>query len=101
VRAYGDRQGASKLFKRVQTWITTYSKLLLLDPADVNYVTDGIRQEDLNARKQFHNAFIKFFQETSLPYELLSGTFQERCRRIDEILNTLPESITPPGVVGI
>src|SRR5262249_30314293 len=64
VRAHGDRQGASMLLKRVQTWIPTYSKLLLLDPTDVDYVTDGIRQEDLQTRQHFHDAFIDFFEET-------------------------------------
>lgn len=99
VRACGDKLGANKLFERVQTWTSTYSKLLLLDPVGIDYVTDGIRQEDLDTRQQFHDAFIHFFQETSLPYELLNGTFQERCRRIDEILEAFQEEekIKLPG----
>ncbi len=99
VRASGDHQGASQLFERVRMWAATYTKLLLLDPAGVDYVTDGIRQEDLETRQQIHDAFIQFFQETSLPYELLKGAFQERCRRIDEILTAFhrEEKIKPPG----
>ncbi|WP_201375851.1 ATP-binding protein [Ktedonobacter robiniae] len=99
VRACGDKLGANKLFERVQTWSSTYSKLLLLDPVGVDYVIDGIRQEDLDTRQQFHDAFIHFFEETSLPYELLNGTFQERCRRIDEILKAFQEEekIKLPG----
>lgn len=87
VRAAGDHQGAGHLFERVHTWTATYAHLLLLDPVGIDYVTDGIRQEDRTLRQRFHNAFLQFFQETALPYELLSGSFPERCHRIDDLLN--------------
>ncbi len=37
VRANGDREGAAELLNRVSFWPPTYSKLFLLNPADVPY----------------------------------------------------------------
>lgn len=86
VRAQGDYKGGKKLLKRVEFWLPTYHKFLLLDPADVPYQTDDIRQETPETRQKFHDEFLKFFEETGIPYELLSGTQKERIKRVTQIL---------------
>lgn len=87
VRAHGDTEGAAKLLDRVSFWIPTYNKFLLLNPADVLYKTDDVRQEDEYVRQSFHEAYLEFFQESGIPYELLSGTLEERIARVDELVN--------------
>lgn len=86
VKAHGDRDGSDRLLDNVAFWLPTYNKFLLLDPADVPYATDEVRREDADKRQQFHDAFVSFFAEKEIPYELLSGTLEERIRRVDEIL---------------
>lgn len=86
VRSQGDKKGAEKLLNRVRFWLPTYHKFLLLDPADIPYKTDDIRQEDETTRQNFHNAFLEFFSETGLPFELLSGKLEKRVKRIEEII---------------
>lgn len=86
VRANGDKEGSEELLQRVTFWLPTYHKFLLLDPADIPYATDDIRQEDEVTRQQFHSAFVELFEEKQIPYELLSGTVDERMARIDELL---------------
>ena len=86
VRSQGDIKGAEELLKRVEFWLPTYHKFLLLNPSDVPYETDDIRQETPEARQKFHDAFLNFFEETGIPYELLSGTKDERIRRVTKIL---------------
>lgn len=86
-RANGDREGADRLLEKVKFWLPTYHKFLLLDPADVPYQADDVRQEDEQLRQGFHNAFLEFFQESGIPFELLSGTVEQRIVRVDEIIN--------------
>lgn len=87
VSSQGDTQGAGELLKRVEFWLPTYHKFLLLDPANVPYETDDIRQETPETRQKFHDAFLEFFKETGIPYELLSGTIEERMTRVNQIIN--------------
>lgn len=84
--ARGDKKGARELFSKVEFWLPTYYKFLLLDPSDVSYETDDVRQEDEETRLQLHDAYIEFFNEYGIPYELLSGTVEQRRQRIDELL---------------
>ncbi len=86
VRAHGDKEGAAELLDRVSFWLPTYNKFLLLDPADVPYKTDEVRQEDEQVRQGFHNAYLEFFEESKIPYELLSGNLEERIARVDQII---------------
>lgn len=53
--ARGDKGGARQLFEKIEFWLPTYHKLLLLDPRDVHYETDNVRQEDEETRQQLHN----------------------------------------------
>ncbi len=86
VRSQGDIKGAEELLNRVKFWLPTYQKFFLLDPADVPYKTDNIRQETSETRQGFHDSFLNFFDETGIPYELLSGTEEERIKRVTEII---------------
>lgn len=86
VRSQGDKEGAEKLLKRIEFWLPTYRKFILLNPADIPYQTDDVRQETEQTRHKFHEAFIEFFAGKKLPYELVSGNPQERLKRIKNIL---------------
>jgi len=86
VKSMGDSKGAKELLKRVEFWLPTYDKFLLLNPADIPYRRDSVRQEDEGTRQRFHEAFINFFNETGISYELLSGTVARRIIRVEEII---------------
>lgn len=86
VGAHGDKEGSVELLDKVSFWLPTYNKFLLLDPADVPFETDEVRQEDETVRQGFHDAFLSFFEESGIPFELLSGSLEERIARVDEIL---------------
>lgn len=88
VKAHGDPDGSDRLWENVAFWLPTYHKFLLLDPVGVPYATDEVRQEDADKRQQFHDAFVSLFAEKEIPYELLSGTLEERIRRVDKILES-------------
>jgi len=87
VRAQGDKQGAEQLLRKIQFWLPTYDKFLLFDPADIPYRKDSVRQEDEQTRQRFHKAFLDFFSETGISYELISGNLEERIKKIDEVLD--------------
>lgn len=87
-REHGDPEGAEELFRRVQFWLPTYDRFLLLDPADIPYEQDDIRTESEEKRNSFHRVFVEFFEEKGIPYEILSGTIEERMKRIEEIVSS-------------
>lgn len=86
VRSQGDVHGSRQLLERVRFWIPTYQNLLLLDPADIPYRVDSIRQEGEETRQRFHLAFLGLFQEGGINYELLSGTLVQRISRVNQLL---------------
>lgn len=85
VRSTGDKEGSNELFEKVRFWLPTYYKFFLLDPADVIYKKDNIRQENEKVRQAFHKAFLDFFKEKRIPFELLSGTMEERMVKVDKL----------------
>lgn len=87
VLSQGDVIGASELLARVRLWLPTYTRLFLLDPSDVSYQNDAIRQESEQERWGFHQAFIDLFTRNNISYELLSGTLEQRMRYVDQVLN--------------
>lgn len=89
VRSTGDIEGANELLEKVRFWLPTYHKFFLLDPADVLYEKDDVRQEDEKVRQAFHNAFLEFFKESQIPYELLSGNIKERSAGVDKVLGII------------
>lgn len=89
VRSQGDSEGAQELLDRVQSWLPTYDVLLLLDPRNIPYRTDGVRQEDQHTRQNFHDAFVEFLEEARISYTLLSGTTEERLNQLERIMRQL------------
>lgn len=85
-RSAGDKEGSENLLREVEFWLPTYKRFLLLDPKDIPYKTDDVRKEDEETRRKFHQAFVDFFEEKQIPFELVSGTIEERLARIAEIL---------------
>lgn len=86
VRSQGDIKGSRQLLERIKFWIPTYENLLLLDPADIPYQIDSIRQESEEVRQKFHQVFLELFQEEGISYELLSGTLVQRISRVNQFL---------------
>lgn len=86
VRSQGDLEGSDLLLDAVRFWLPTYSGIFLLDPADIPYKVDSVRQEDEVTRDAFHQAFIHLFREEGIPYELLSGSVSARMRHVDQVL---------------
>ena len=62
---------------------------MLLNPVDVKYEKDEIRQEDEKTRQAFHKAFLEFFKETGIPYELLSGSIEQRIKRVGKLIGMI------------
>ena len=86
VRGHGDKVGSAQLLNRVESWLPTYFSILLLDPADVPYQIDDIRQESPGVRLRNHEAFLEVFMQARVKHELLSGTLEERIQKVDAIL---------------
>ncbi len=86
--AFGDKQGAKKLLENVEFWLPTYDLFLLLDPKDVPFEQDEIRRESEETRNMIHQAFLDFFEINNIPFQLLSGTKEERVKKVKELLNT-------------
>jgi nicotinamide riboside kinase len=82
----GEKKLADILLRKAAPWIASYGKIFLLDPADVPYKTDTIRNEDETTRLKLHQGFVEFFEKSAIPYELLGGTLQERINKVEKIL---------------
>jgi nicotinamide riboside kinase len=85
----GDRPAAEKLYKIIQDWIPTYTKLYILDPTDITHQADDIRLEDEAGRQQLHQGFLDFFADKQIEFELLSGTLEERLAKVQAVIQPL------------
>lgn len=83
---HGEIKKAEELFKSVEFWLPTYNRFLLLNPADVPYRDDSLRNEGESHRARTHQAYLDYFSEEGIPYKLISGTVPERIREIDDVL---------------
>jgi len=86
VSAYGDKEGSRKLVSGVESWIPTYSSIVLLSPEGVAYVKDEIRREDAAVRQQNHEAYLDLFMREGIDYELLGGSLKERIQTVEGLL---------------
>lgn len=86
VRGSGDMNGADSLFERVEHWIPTYQTIFLLNPDDVPHIRDDVRLEDPFVRQRNHEAFLELFMLANIHYDLLTGTIEQRTKRIDELI---------------
>jgi nicotinamide riboside kinase len=55
---------------------------------NVPFKSDGIRQEVEDERDRFHETFLALFAEKGIPFELISGTFEQRTARIETIIKS-------------
>lgn len=84
--AFGDSEGAEALISQINFWLPTYTKFLLLNPADVPFENDEVRNESEKDRENIHQTFIKLFTEKNIPYEVLSGSLEERVAKLHEYI---------------
>ena len=80
--AYGDSEGGRRLLERVRRWVPTYTRMFLLDPADIPHVTDSERLEDDETRQHLHRTFVRFFALHDIRYDLLSGSLEQRLKSV-------------------
>lgn len=85
--AAGDVGGGEILFDRIKDWIGTYTHLILLDPSDVPYKNDMVRDENSDFRMMVHEEYIRFLEDKDIQYTLLSGVLKKRIERVQEIIN--------------
>jgi predicted ATPase len=82
----GDAVAARHMLDFARTHLPTYSKLVLLNPADVPYAEDPIRIESPETRITIHEMFLRCLETERIPYELLSGSVDVRVERVREWL---------------
>lgn len=87
-KVHGDEKGASTLLKRIEGYISTYTKFLVMNPNDVSFENDAIRRESKETRDKTHHLLIEFYHQNNLRFELISGTIPERHKRVSDIINT-------------
>ncbi len=87
-KVQGDEKGAMHLLRRLEHYIPTYDKFLLMNHQDVAFINDEIRLEDKKTRDRIHQMLVDFYHENGLKFELISGTIPERVIRVSDIINT-------------
>jgi len=101
VRSTGDIEGSDRLYRRVQPFLQTYSRLYLLDPAGVPFQQNNVRTEDRATRDHIHETYLRFLEEKGIPYQLLSGTEDERKKTVmDYVMDLVMGSVAPDNVSG-
>ena len=86
-KVQGDEAGTEHLLKRLEHYIPTYDKFLLMNQADVQFVNDKIRLEDQKTRDMIHQMLVDFYHHNKLRFELISGTIPERQKRVGDIID--------------
>jgi len=87
-RANGDKKGSEFLYQRVIDWIRTYKKLFLLDPHEVPYQKDSVRNEALSFRMKVHDEYVAFLREKDIQYTLIKGSLKNRVSQIEKIVSS-------------
>lgn len=87
-RANGDKKGSEFLYQRVIDWIRTYKKLFLLDPHEVPYQKDSVRNEALSFRMKVHDEYVTFLREKDIQYTLIKGSLKNRVSQIEKIVSS-------------
>lgn len=86
VSSQGHDVGAFTLLQRARPWLPTYDRIYLLNPDDVPFTQDQVRDEDEATRKLFHDTFLDFFTANDIPYDLLSGNTDERFNQVSNFI---------------
>ncbi|MDP3941359.1 MAG: ATP-binding protein [bacterium] len=87
-KVQGNEAGAKQLRSRLESYIPTYTKFLLLNPEDVMFENDEVRRESKKTRDTIHSMLVAFYHQEKLPFVLISGTIFEREKRIRDIIQT-------------
>lgn len=85
-RASGDEEGATQLMGKIENYIPSYDKFLLMNPIDVQFINDEIRLEDKETRDKIHQMLVDFYHHNQLKFELIAGTIPERKKRVSDII---------------
>jgi nicotinamide riboside kinase len=85
-KALGAPESAEKLFENITNWVSTYDKFLMMNPDEVPFENDDIRTESYQQRQKVHQTFIEIFDAKKIPYEIISGTPEERLQKVDSII---------------
>lgn len=85
-KALGTSEGADKLYENILDWVPTYGKFLMMDPQGILFENDDIRTESFQERQKVHDTFIELFNAKNIPYEIISGTPEERVKKVDQII---------------
>lgn len=85
----GDEKEADFLLQTVRNWITTYTTFLVLNPADVPYKNDSIRNEDIFIRQKVHDCLLQILANESIPFLLVSGSVLHRANTIQSVIDSL------------
>ena len=84
-----DQQMAKKLLDNVINQLSIYDLFLLLDIKDINYKhnsSDSLRTESEDQRSKVHNNLLKIIISLKLPYKIISGSVDERVKKIHQII---------------
>lgn len=88
----GNEQGAHNLLLRLEDYIPTYTKFLVMNTNDVTFKNDDIRRESEATRDTIHSMLINFYQTRNLPFVIISGTVPQRQKKVTEIINNYLKS---------
>lgn len=86
---YGQKNEAQELIATVKDYIKSYHKLYLLDPHEVKYVQDKVRNESPKERLQIHRAYLELLDVSGIEYQLLSGNVKKRLQTVMDHLKEL------------
>ena len=82
----GDEKGAERLYKRLASYIPSYTKFLLLNHAEVPFENDIVRKEDKDTRDKIHQMLEAFYKNNDLEFEKINGTIDQRRKKVSAII---------------
>lgn len=86
--AFGHDEGYRELLKRIENYIKTYDRFILMDPAGIPYVMANFRYEDEQTRLMIHEVYLRVLRELRLPWDLLSGSELERIEHVKSYIES-------------
>lgn len=84
----GDEKGAEKFLKKLENYIPTYTKFLVMNHLDVPFENDSVRKEDKKVRDSIHAMLLDFYKEKNLPYTIINGDVEKRRDATARIINS-------------
>jgi nicotinamide riboside kinase len=84
-----NKETTEKLIANTTDSLSLYTLFLLLNPDDIDYhhdPADPIRTETEKERQQVHQNLLSILTSLGLPYEMISGTVEERINKINQLI---------------